>query len=82
MRIDVSCGDDVAAMVRSTVAESVVLVMAAAPAGFVEAVLRPIALAVAPRRVNAVVGASGDVDKGVAFLEAASFTTAQRLDLP
>lgn len=81
MRIDIAPGDDVASVVAGSDAESIVLVMPVAPPGFVEAVLRPTALAIAPRRLNAVVGDGDDVEPSVAFLDRARFTTAQAIVL-
>jgi hypothetical protein len=81
MRLDLQPGDDAAVAARAAGAESVVLVLAEPPAGFVESVLRPLALALAPRRVNAVLGSTGDVAAVVAFLEQARFTTGQAVVL-
>ena len=86
MRVDLARDADVAALVRSTDGESLVVVIGADRDAVLlaqaQAAIGPLAAAVAPcRRVNAVVvGASATADSVaaiVAFLESASSTTGQ-----
>jgi hypothetical protein len=90
MRFDLVETDDVAAIVRSAAAESIVLVLAADWPPLVLARLRasvaPLAIERAPdTRVNAVILGEGAgaaaVDAAIAFLESARSTTGQVLEI-
>jgi hypothetical protein len=90
MRFDLGETDDVAVIVRSAAAESIVLVIAADWPPLVLAQLRasvaPLAIERAPdTRVNAVILGEGAgaaaVDAAIAFLESARSTTGQVLEI-
>ena len=90
MRFDLVETDDVAAIVRSAAAESIVLVLAAdwppLELARLRASVAPLAIERAPdTRVNAVilgVGAgAAAVDAAIAFLESARSTTGQVLEI-
>lgn len=90
MRLTLQPGDDIAAMVRGTDAESVVVVVPPLADGLATALARaaigPLAVECAPhRRLNAVFvhenASATNVDAAIVFLEQARSTTGQILDL-
>ena len=90
MRLTLEPGEDIAALVRGAVGESVVVVIPATLDALAMAQARaaigPLAVEFAPAtRVNAVVleegGDPADVDAAVAFLEQARSTTGQLIEI-
>ncbi|MDE0879424.1 MAG: hypothetical protein OSB00_12295 [Sphingomonas bacterium] len=89
MRHDLRLDEDAVAVIRATDAESLVIVMLPGRDPVTEAQIRaaigPLAIEIAPRRINLVAvtdGADKDaIDALVAYLDAAESTTGQIVDV-